>query len=283
MDSWDKLVKELSAHKIKVDQSGQVSISRSGQAAHFSSVSEAIQHIQTKAKENASFLAKLWTEVANLGHKVVAGPSNESTQRLFVAALKFLVKQSHEIPSLKKAYAYMRQMLMLDITMFSEQMMSKVVDYRLAIDWVTHLVAYDSYRAQLLHAFSMGQQGQGVKTAQGFGSVPGGNYAYTEATPWELYELPTERKIGEDPTPFDNEREFRFRSGVKGDSGMEDYDTPTLGKHFKAQQDSLLPQLPTEDTTHQNEYENFSGQPIAWDQMGTDGLPYNQRAAIPGS
>lgn len=234
------LKKELAAHSIKVAEDGATIFGINGPKQL--PIRDAVKYLKTHAVENAMYLMKLWNEASTVCTPKGHYPSDEITQKLFVAAVKHLLKQAANCRPLKENGCYHKlfKLAQSDISEVSHHMMSKFVEYRLAIDWVTHLVEYDDYRAELLETYASVNESPAVKTALYFGrdfDNPG-----EKSIPWNLYRDRLTKHRAE-PTPPNEEKneiersnEWRTEKGMSEVSEhgfLDDYDEISKGLNFK--------------------------------------------------
>lgn len=167
------LIIELAAHGIAIDENGQCSFYRNGEHK-FCGVEEYLNYLKGAIKKNKQMLVEMWTEVTDLisARSYVDIGGSDVTQRMFISAVKHFYIMSLRFHALTKSYPVMRNTLDCDSAMFSENFMSKVIDYRVCIDWLHHLIREDKYRMSLLREYS-----KTVKTAEyDYARNPGGNY-----------------------------------------------------------------------------------------------------------
>jgi hypothetical protein len=256
MNLWGKIVSELAAHRVGVRPDGAVTLQplspTSEDATYFASAKEAAAHVRGKSEENAEFLLSLWKQVAAaLPTTIEKYPSNDGTRRMFISALKHLcvlAGTSKMLGHLGVTHS-LHASLLEDSSGFSQDVMSRVVDFRLAIDWVAHLVEFDRYRAELLDALAMGKgvlNDPSVKIAS-YGSN-GRDFSIPESfgTPWFMIRS-TLRNHRAEPTPDDDgiDRSMRWRTekgleeSPQGEHGQLDHqyerivDQVTHGRYFK--------------------------------------------------
>ena len=235
-DDLAKLKRELAAHSVRVNPDGGVVI-YSGEGQQQFKVSEAIEHIRSKAAENGQYLLKLWHEASDLTLDQGHFPSNDLTRRMFISAVKHLCKQSMQSEALKAEgiYDHFREACRNDATVYSHSTMSQLVDFRLAIDWISHLVAYDTYRAELLEAYDHFRTAQTVKTAAG-GTSRSYDFPEDKPMPWWQYKDQLYQQ-GTDRGPKEQDRQRVKEDAVKdqGDNGtiLDEYDEIAHGMNFR--------------------------------------------------
>jgi hypothetical protein len=297
MNLWDKLVNELAAHQITVQQDGNVVLHTSYASSKSGTFAPAdlSRHLLSKAKENSTFLMSLWTGLIKLGPDHISHPGNEGTRRLFVSAIQHLVRLSGTSRILAKAgvHLILCRNLLEDVAKFSQDIMNKVIDYRLAIDWVSHLVSYDMHRAELVEALKLRPHIETTSSSTVMSKLAFSpftrDFSYTSAEPWTTYKdslidsRPTaENSLTQDKTLLQQQREY---------TRFNDPHAPLVGKTFVGQtvgQDGLLPSpdLPTEDpdTSPGGQLaNNINGRPELWSDLSNGAAsPGSMRIRTPG-
>lgn len=115
---------------------------------------EEYHRLEAGIAEKKAMLKELWIEVirACMSPPAAINAGSDRTGRMFIDAVKHLYTLS-----VKKRLPVQRQfkrILARDINSFSESFMSRIIDIKIGIDWVTHLVYADHYRMRILRALS---------------------------------------------------------------------------------------------------------------------------------
>jgi hypothetical protein len=173
--------KELAMYGMLVDDDGTCTVFVDGKKTKVP-VDDQIKKIEDSIRSHASLAKELWNELKQLFHNkpiaIVAG--NDATKRMFTEAIKHLNRVLLEMRMDRSA---VKQQLQRDIDTFPEGYMRKVVDYKLSIDWVHHLMLSDKYRISLLKALrKAGESPKEVKAILG---------------PWGGLDLPMQERVWE--------------------------------------------------------------------------------------
>jgi hypothetical protein len=245
-DLLPKLVQELAVHSIRVHSDGSVVILDPNDSSVKQpplAIAQAISKLRANASDNAQYALKVWANIAEACHATGAFPSNDITRRMFISAVKHLLKQSQQSVALKEngTFHALVSASRQDITVFSEEVQNKVIESRLVIDWVSHLVAYDQYRVELLEVYFAMRSHQQTKLA--FGPFQRDlDIPEEKAIPWSLWKDHLLKTRGEQ-TPSNEEKDPRERDmELRTELGMDDtsehgfldeYDEIAHGKNFK--------------------------------------------------
>jgi len=147
---YDDIKKELLIHKIALKGNGIVSFEgKSLPVSHCAGLFKA------KAKASYEVVEKLWDEVCSLLSEETEAKTNppEGIDSVFVHALQGLYRMLYLYPGLLRFDEIQRQVgqaLCRDINSFSYRVMSKIIEYKLGIEWVSHLIAKNLYIRALL-------------------------------------------------------------------------------------------------------------------------------------
>lgn len=147
-----EIYQELSAHGILV-KDGLVYI---GNAAPVKRV-DAIKSYKKRAKELFSIIEKTWTDISQIleFRDCRKTDHSEGFVSLFIPALQGLKRMHALYPGLRdydKIKIHLNGALLSDSNTFSQTVMSKVIDYKLALEWLSHLLAKNMYIRALLIA-----------------------------------------------------------------------------------------------------------------------------------
>lgn len=170
----------------------------------------------SSAADNKRILLRLWTEVAeHLGQKETGEPCPVA-RSMFVPAVQSLYALASNFAKLHEngVVAALKQALNNDSNAYSRLIMSKVVEFRLAIDWVHHLVRRDLYLCALIDAYRRSLQDHQV-VARGV------------AGPWSNLDLPMQERVfeWEDIEEEVAGRERDKRNQRRYRMGLENYGT----------------------------------------------------------
>lgn len=148
---------------------------------------QAIREFAVKAERNKSFILRLWFHATRMfNDRSETSISEQSALRnLFVSSVKGLYHLSlcfdklHEVGVTDIFYKIIND----DPSYYSENVMNKIIDCRLAIDWVDHIIRRNEYLCQLIRAYILVNRQQKTLTARG---VDG---------PFSRLDLPMEERV----------------------------------------------------------------------------------------
>lgn len=110
-----------------------------------------ISAVKENVYKDDEFLENLWDEMIDFCIKEEkTGTNNETTQRLFINAIKNLYDLSSNSRPLAKHSLLFKQFLRHDAGKFSEEFMNKVIDYYLGINWLKYCIVNGIYKIYLL-------------------------------------------------------------------------------------------------------------------------------------
>lgn len=171
------------------------------------------KQIASSEKKHKTLLFRLWTELAEQVSKRESGESCLLTCSIFVPAIQSLYALANSFPELQKngVASSLKDALQQDSSSFSRLVMSKVVDFRLAIDWMHHLVRRDIYLRKLVSYYIQEMKKQQTAVA---GASTG---------PWSNVDLPMNERVvpwedmQEDieETTKDKQNQSRYRMGLE--------------------------------------------------------------------
>lgn len=145
---------ELAIYGINVNDDGTCSIAK-GRQRESSSIEQELIALQDAIKANKQFTRELWRELISLLSSTNSGISgNNITQKLFSSAILWLYDLSGKFKQLVKENMLLSLYVKKDISVFSEAFMSKVVQYRISIDWMDHIIRIGLYKIRLLKMFN---------------------------------------------------------------------------------------------------------------------------------
>lgn len=151
MPDLSYLKSELAMYGIRLTDGGQCEVFR-GQNATPTTVQDEVASITDAVKSNKQFVRELWKELGELLKSAPDSetPGNDITQRLFSSAVVWLHTMAGQFRQLVQEKTALSMALKKDVHRFSEAFMSKVVQYRVVIDWMDQIIRIDSYKLRLL-------------------------------------------------------------------------------------------------------------------------------------
>lgn len=215
MEDIALLKSELAMYGIKVD--GDKSLIYRGNKEMSMPVGDMLQHLKKEVATNKIMFYSLWDAMNDefQSYHFMPTASNESTQRMFIAAVKHLYNMSRQIRMIMKYARLMHIALSQDINVFNETFMSNIVDFSIGINWADNLVCSDMYRIKLLTCYikEFGITAQTSKTA-----------AYMDENtdingvqgPWSNFDLNMKERVwsfSEDAEDFEDSTRKRQNSG----------------------------------------------------------------------
>lgn len=148
----DDILKELNAHNITV-QNGTVIIGDNNMG-----VNQSIKYYKDKSQKTYEILIDIWNEVKDLllNRSCRETVPSSGIDSIFIFAMQDLKRFLYLYPSLNNfndILSCLQNALDADINTFSHECMSKIIEYKLAIEWLSHLVAKNLYIKSLLIAY----------------------------------------------------------------------------------------------------------------------------------
>lgn len=146
--------KELNMHGIFPQQNGMIELGSHGNI----SLSKASVVFKQKAKNAYTIVSKLWNEVSSIldFQSEATSKAPEGLENTFITALQGIKKMIGLYPGLEgynKIEDIISKALCKDINSYSYKLMSKVIEYKIAIEWVGHLIARNLYIRSLILRF----------------------------------------------------------------------------------------------------------------------------------
>ena len=146
----NEIIKELLVNGI-VLQNGSVIINDATSLSY----KEACRYYKNKAKKAYEILCDLWGDVVSVLQQRNCAQTlpSDGIDYVFIRALQGLKRIVHLYPGLKeydKVDDALCMALCSDINTFSYNVMSKIIEYKLAIEWLTHLISRNLYIRSLL-------------------------------------------------------------------------------------------------------------------------------------
>lgn len=219
-----ELVKaELAFHGIRVLESGQCFSFMEGEDQPVQSTCrEKMHELKAEIAENKHGVRAFWDKMCKLLASSPQGMStggSPSTEKMFVASLKHMLRFGRRYKYFNKHSEIIKAALRKDVKGYTESTMSKVVDYKICIEWLDHLVRHGAWCCKLLVMF---EQNRGTVTAQQM--IPSG----TMDMEGDEHDPLKERRWAWDDEDFDHSREHN--TSVAPKSGFFFVETdPTQG------------------------------------------------------
>lgn len=214
--------KELSIHGIIISKNGKVKMPN-GEVP----ISHSIALYKTKAKLTYSLVEKLWSEASAL---LLLPSDNQYTaingiDNIFIFCLQGLKRMVHLYPGLSSFIEIedsICKALCKDINEFSYRTMSKVIEYKLGIEWVSHIIARNLYIKCLLTKYDILLHNKAVVVAKG---VHG---------PYSNLDLPMQERVFEWSSISDevSGREKDKQKQSRYTKGLEGYNDPYVNEGF---------------------------------------------------
>jgi len=161
------LEKELSIHGVSILKGGVVEVSGKGGFP----VRDAIYLFKNKSKVAYKLVCKLWADLSSTLEEVCEKKSHppEGVENIFVYSLQDLKRMLHLYPSMpdfNRIEKTISSALSKDINSFSYRIMSKVIEFKLAIDWVSHILKRNTYICSLIgYTYSLKRQSKQTNAA----------------------------------------------------------------------------------------------------------------------
>lgn len=197
------------------------------------------------SRGNKKVILKLWEDLSRELDNKNTGSSCSMTSLLFIPAVKLLYKLSQKFDLLKSngTVDSLKRAVDCDVLSYSGKVMSNVVEYRLAIEWVNHLIRKDLYSHALLKKYCE-LCSRSIVVARGV------------AGPWSRADLPMLERVFEwddiaeevAGREQDKRRQRRYRLGLEqygdGDS------SPNEGFYWREIRNEPYSFDSTEDSTY---------------------------------
>lgn len=145
-------------------------------------IEEQILKLKKSTFSHKMLTKQLWKELKNALQNIPVAitSGNEQTERMFIEAMKHLNRILIEMHLDRRM---IKSILQRDINVFSEAFMKKIIDYKISIDWLHHIVMVDNYRISLLKAYlNSGKESKEVLAILG---------------PWGGLDLPMQERVWE--------------------------------------------------------------------------------------
>jgi hypothetical protein len=215
------LEKELSIHGIKVLPQGFIEVEGMGKMP----IQTAISAFKKKARNAYGIVSKLWTDLADTLESSVPSnsPPTEGIENIFVYAVQGLKRAVALYPGLsdfERVDAALCRTLCSDTKSVSYKTMSKVIEYKLAIEWVGHIISRNLYIRSMLVQFYALRRKKPETVAKG---VHG---------PFSNLDLPMKERVFEwseiDEEVAGRDRDIKNQSRYK--KGLEGYNDPSINE-----------------------------------------------------
>ena len=150
---YNEISKELLVHNVVLQKSSVV-INDTTELSY----RDARKYYKNKAKKAYEILCGLWVDTVKIlqNRNCAETIASDGIDVVFVHALQGLKSTVHLYPGLSefdKIDDALCMALCSDINTFSFSVMSKIIEYKLAIEWLTHLISKNLYiRSLLFHA-----------------------------------------------------------------------------------------------------------------------------------
>lgn len=214
----EEIAKELAHHGLTI---GDGHIMLQDNSKH--NTRDAAKIYKSKAKQSYKIIAKLWMDLAqtlNSRQKLSSDPL-DGIDDIFIHAITGLKKLLRLFPSLDNfdfINLSIRAALDSDIRTFQYSTMSKVIEYKLAIEWLSHLISKNLYIKSLIYYSQVKEQKQ--VEAKG---VHG---------PYSNLDLPMKERVFEwadiDEEVRGRSRDLRNQRRYK--MGLENYNDPLINE-----------------------------------------------------
>ncbi len=222
-----ELVKsELAFHGIRVTEDGQCYSFMEGQDKPVkSNCIDKIKHLVYETEENKGGLKSFWIKTISMLSRPPFGTTGgtSSTEKLFANSLKQLLRFARRYRAFRRDALVLQKALRNDVKVYTETVMSKVVDYAICVQWLDHLVRHGVFCCKLL-AFFDSNRGHGTITAQQ--TMPYGTFDMEgdDADPLK------ERRWEWDDDEFKEDARYETNTDVGPKSGFFFVETtPTMG------------------------------------------------------
>lgn len=220
----DLIVKELVAQGICPTDDGNNCQWKNQQV----SFDQCKKSLMKSSLENKRLLLRLWGEMIEQLSKRDTGEPCPVAYSMFVPALKSLYALASSFGKLRTngVVESLKSALNEDSNSFSRLVMSKVIEFRLAIDWVHHLIRRDLYLCNLIDAYKRSSLQMQVE-------------ASGVAGPWSNLDLPMQERVfkWDDIEEEEAGREADKRNQRRYQMGLENYGTgdfsPTEGFYWR--------------------------------------------------
>tara|TARA_B100000614_G_scaffold262909_1_gene300778 strand:+ start:242414 stop:243154 length:741 start_codon:yes stop_codon:yes gene_type:complete len=183
------LEKELTVHRIK-PISRHVCVCDGTKMT----VRECSKKHRNSAQLNKKIILRMWAELCELLRDEDMGSPDPKTAKLFIPALQGLYRLSCCFPQLEQngTVSCLKDALNRDSDSFSGRTMGKVVEFKLTINWLHHLIRRDLYICALLEKFRDAARGLKVEARGVAGPWANLDLPMLERTfPWEDVEEET--------------------------------------------------------------------------------------------
>jgi len=218
----DLLLKELSIHGVIISKKGLVKMEK-GEVP----IGHAISLYKTKARVAYKISENLWLEIKELlsNPNLQSSKPAEGIESIFVHCLQGLKRMIYLYPGLNDFESIEKSLdssLCNDINNFSYRIMSKIIEYKLAMEWVGHIIAKNLYIRFLLVSYSKIKNNKQIVVAKG---VHG---------PYANLDIPVDTRVFPWSAISDevSEREKDKQNQSRYTKGLEGYNDPYVNEGF---------------------------------------------------
>jgi hypothetical protein len=154
------------------------------------SVGEQELKLQQSISDNKQLFNELWEEIIEMLETppVAIAPGGEATRRMFSETIRHLYSLAIMLKQKRSKYILKIQ-LKKDVASYPESFMSQIIDYKIGLDWVHHLVRSDKYRLNLLRKIDKGDDRR--------------RHVHAISGPWSNLDLPMQERVWS----YEDERE----------------------------------------------------------------------------
>lgn len=222
----DILTKELKVHGIEPQSDGRCTVEGKSNTMH-----GCLKMLYERIDENKKLIIELWKSLqAETGNRSEGADDSEYVS-LFISAVESLYDLSLRFSELKEIGVTdsLKSLLNSDSRSFSNITMSRIVDFRLAIEWLDYLLRRDSYLCAMLKYYRfLNRQGKSVE-ARGV------------AGPWSNVDLSMGERVVEwadieddiNATDLAKKRQNRYKAGYEGYGGGDASLFPSPGHYWR--------------------------------------------------
>lgn len=152
-----ELVKsELAFHGIRVTDNGECFSFMEGQDEPVkSNCADKIKHLRYEIEQDKEGLKTFWNKLVGILSNTPSGSAggSVSTEKMYAASLKHMYRFANKYRHFQKDAKVIRAHLRLDVKRNNETTMGKVVDYKICVEWLDHIVRQNAYCCKLLSFF----------------------------------------------------------------------------------------------------------------------------------
>ena len=149
------------------------------------SLAECYRSLKKRSTSNKKLIYNYWQDIVKLSSRIdEKGEVCKDIRKLFVPAVKSIYNLSYKYDHLRVdgTCNVLQEMLSVDSDRYNGNVMSKFVDYRIAIEWLDHLIYRDLYICALIRRYARVGKASKEVEARGVGG------------PWGRLDLPVEER-----------------------------------------------------------------------------------------